>query len=464
MRYYTLLATLLLTACSLDIPVENEMTDPNALTGIQSASELLSTAYSRYPTDFLELSVLAEDFVPQSYAGNDPYLLHLYYYHDLEMMTFATSLWESYYAGIVQINALLEREEMLRERLTSSDEDLAQLHYLLGEAETLKASCYLDLLRLFATPYDDTVHPEGIVLKDQTLMTRPARASKEECVREITALLDRAEANFAKCLASKTIHGAVPGFCTPETARAVRARLLLYTGDLESVLRVTSKLPTPSVITTPDRWAVASGEDGGTALFRSNTFYNNAYDSNPVASQMKYALSEALSFSPEDLRSQSYSVEVSSTGRSYEVLGKYCLARFRKVEIRSCFLIRPQELLFVRAEALARTGQEKEAIAMVNTYLASCHAPLIDDQLSGESLLDAILLEKAREMVGENTNLLDLIRLHRPISRYEMMSNSVRRQIARDDYHRTLPIPYSEIKNNSSMVQNQGWPTNIQKK
>lgn len=462
MRYYTLLATLLLTACSLDIPVENEMTDPNALTGIQSASELLSTAYSRYPTDFLELSVLAEDFVPQSYAGNDPYLLHLYYYHDLEMMTFATSLWESYYAGIVQINALLEREEMLRERLASSDEDLAQFHYLLGEAETLKASCYLDLLRLFATPYDDTGRPEGIVLKDQTLMTRPARASKEECVREITALLDRAEANFAKCLASKTIHGAVPGFCSPETTRAVRARLLLYTGDLEGVLRETSKLPTPSVITTPERWAVASGEDGGTALFRSNTFYNNAYDSNPVASQMKYALSEALSFSPEDLRSQSYSV--CPTGRSYQVLGKYCLARFRKVEIRSCFLIRPQELLFVRAEALARNGQEKEAIETVNTYLASCHAPVIDPMLSGEALIDAILREKAQEMVGENTNYLDLVRLHRPIRRYEMMSSSVRREIAPDDYHRTLPIPYSEIKNNSSMVQNQGWPTNIQKK
>lgn len=458
MRPAALLALLLLAGCSLDIPVENEMTDPSAVTDVRSGYELLSSAYGLYPCDFPELSLLAEDYVPQSYAGNDPSQLRLYYYHEPELIDFATDLWDAYYAAIVQVNALLEREDGLRAQQESVP---GEIDYLLAEAQTLKALCYLDLLRLFATPCDDTAHPEGIILKGGTAMTRPARSTKEETVGEIERLLDRAEKGFARCTPEETLHGAGPGFCSAETVRGVRARLLLYEGDCDGLLELLPEESLPRPITTAEGWALAPA-GAGTALYRRMTFYNSLYDTDPTPRQMKYALAPGLTPAPEDLRSGSYSVQVVLPGRSYSVEGKYCLARFQKTEIRTCFIIRPQELLFVRAEALARVGREDEAIRLVNGYLSLCRAPLLNPALSGDTLLDALLREKAKEMAGENTNFLDLIRCHKPITRYEMRSGTVRTQIAPDDYRRTLPIPYSEFKNNPSMVQNQGWPTKIQ--
>ena len=67
-----------LCSCSLDIPVENELTDPNAITSVQTAYEALSSAYTSYPKEAYHLSLLSDDFVPTFTASQDPSSYRLY--------------------------------------------------------------------------------------------------------------------------------------------------------------------------------------------------------------------------------------------------------------------------------------------------------------------------------------------------------------------------------------------------
>ena len=84
-----------ISACSLNIPVENELTDPNAITSVQTAYEALSSAYTSYPKEVYRLSLISDDFVPTFTAGQDPSSSRLYSYTDAELRDLSESLWPS---------------------------------------------------------------------------------------------------------------------------------------------------------------------------------------------------------------------------------------------------------------------------------------------------------------------------------------------------------------------------------
>ena len=67
---------LLLTGCSLDIPYENQFSDPDAISTTSTARELLATAYSQLPNLEYDLSILSDDFEPTYWARTNPTLLN----------------------------------------------------------------------------------------------------------------------------------------------------------------------------------------------------------------------------------------------------------------------------------------------------------------------------------------------------------------------------------------------------
>lgn len=66
------------TACSLDIPYENQFSDPDAITTPHTARELLATAYNSLPNPDFELAVLGDDFVPTYLINRNANLNNLY--------------------------------------------------------------------------------------------------------------------------------------------------------------------------------------------------------------------------------------------------------------------------------------------------------------------------------------------------------------------------------------------------
>ncbi|MGX5818875.1 RagB/SusD family nutrient uptake outer membrane protein [Chitinophaga lutea] len=76
----------------------------------------------------------------------------------------------------------------------------------------------------------------------------------------------------------------------------------------------------------------------------------------------------------------------------------------------SCIIIfRYEELTLLRAECNARLGKEADARTEVNTLKAYRFAAPLTDDYTGEALLDAILEERRRELIGEGWRWFDLV-------------------------------------------------------
>lgn len=89
---YMLVGAVMLHACSLDVPYENQFSDPDAITTPQMARELLATAYSQLPHPEFQLSVLGDDFAPTSWIKRNPDLDNLYKWEPQPIIDLSMSL------------------------------------------------------------------------------------------------------------------------------------------------------------------------------------------------------------------------------------------------------------------------------------------------------------------------------------------------------------------------------------
>ena len=135
------------TACSLDIPYENQFSDPDAITTPHTARELLATAYNSLPNPDFELAVLGDDFVPTYLINRNANLNNLYKWQPQPIEDLSLSLWKDYYATIAIVNAVLERVDGIS---VTTEREKLQLQCIISEGKILKAYCYFNLLRLFA--------------------------------------------------------------------------------------------------------------------------------------------------------------------------------------------------------------------------------------------------------------------------------------------------------------------------
>lgn len=457
-----------LGSCSLDIPVENELTDPRAIVSVQTAYEALASAYDALPKETWELSLLSDELVPTFRAGQDPSSAQLYGYFDTSLQLLASQLWEGYYSVIKDANAVLVRLPELRGQL--SGPEALQLDVVRAEAEGLKAYAYLQLLQLFATPYSDTARPEGILLKSRVEREDLPRASKQEVAREIERLLTEARTTFAQ--GTRPAHGGATGFLGREATEALLSRLYLYQGDwakVEETTRplVTSPIPSALIAEESSIWATSPAGFSLWSAGVTGAFYNASYTDSRQPAYLTYQLPQELYLEAGDRRRRSYIIDSTltldaTTSRPIQLTGKYTRSIFSGTLPRFVALIRAVEPYYLRAEALARLGREDEARTLLNSYLATVGATPIADSLTGEALLEAILREKGREFAGEGLRLFDLKRLGLPITHYAPNGSAVRLSLSADDYRRTLPLPASERANRSQLTQNAGWPALIQ--
>jgi hypothetical protein len=126
--------------------------------------------------------------------------------------------------------------------------------------------------------------------------------------------------------------------------------------------------------------------------------------------------------------------------------------------IRSFKVFRAGELLLMRAEAKQRTG-DLTALVDLNT-LRTNRGVAVGAEV-GAALLDAILLQRRVELLGEGHRWFDLRRSTKTIVRAECgVANGSRADncnIGPTSRSWTFPIPFNEIKVNPNLVQNQGY-------
>ena len=85
--------------------------------------------------------------------------MNLYNWNDKEISKLAPTLWIDYYNVIAQCDGLLERMNGVKTETTNEEKEKIAIT---SEAKTLKALCYLQLLKIFAPAYD--VNPDALCL------------------------------------------------------------------------------------------------------------------------------------------------------------------------------------------------------------------------------------------------------------------------------------------------------------
>ena len=179
----------LMGGCSLNIPLEDQFSDPDAITDVLSARSLLASAYEGLPQHLFEYSVLSDDFCPTQHLDRDATLKNLYDWREVEMTELAGTLWTEYYMVVAEVNALLARMDGV---ITLNDTEVEEKERIICEAKGLKALCYFNLLRLFAPRYEGNEAKDGIILKDRVELDFLPRSSMKVCVEEIRKLLKEA--------------------------------------------------------------------------------------------------------------------------------------------------------------------------------------------------------------------------------------------------------------------------------
>ncbi|MDX5437017.1 MAG: RagB/SusD family nutrient uptake outer membrane protein, partial [Pontibacter sp.] len=120
--------------------------------------------------------------------------------------------------------------------------------------------------------------------------------------------------------------------------------------------------------------------------------------------------------------------------------------------------MRASEMLLIEAEALARQGKDAEAAALLTELVSARDAEAAEITLTGQELIDAILVQRRIELWGEGFRFFDLKRTNSALNRNganhsATLTSNLFDMPAGDKQWQWL-IPQDELNANKNMVQN----------
>jgi hypothetical protein len=332
-----------------------------------------------------------------------------------------------------------------------------------GEALALRALIHFDLVRIFAqtyvgngsalgVPYVEMVHPSSY---------QPARDDVNTVYTKILTDLDAAISLLAGGPA-----GRVPFHFTQVAVRALKARVVLTMGNYPE-----AKILAEGVInnTTP-RFSLISNENYAAswlALFTSESIFALAHTSKDYSATnaLGYIYLQAgygdlrvppafkALFADDDVR-QCFFMPGTGTQTSYTFIRKYP-GRENITGLDNYNMIRLSEMYLIAAEAAARTGDETAAQGYLNAVRQRALPNAAPATETGQDLIDAILLEKRKELCYEGHYFFDLKRLRLTINSAINPANlNPYKTITYPDNLLAYPIPQRELDANRNMVQN----------
>ncbi|MFD2919907.1 RagB/SusD family nutrient uptake outer membrane protein [Terrimonas rubra] len=363
-----------------------------------------------------------------------------------------TAAWAAYYFTIDRANRVIAGAEKLT-GINPVQEALRK--QLIGEATAIRAYCHLQLLINFAENFD----PGSLAVPymKTAVISKPARETVQNVFANIRTDLTNAEALIP---ASFTNNNRV----TLSAVYAIRARTALYAKDWDGAISAATAainaVPLATRTAYPLIWTDASESE---VIFKTKRvtgqtrFGDNFYDRSQA--KIMYAVAYemlALFDATNDIRYAS-TVLVRSGANRFSI-GKYVggdAAEPNRADIKN---FRTAEMYLIRAEAYAeKTGQLNLGTADLNFLRRARINGYVDATFTTkETLIDAILLERYKELSFEGQRIHDLHRHKLPVTRIpqdaENALGAVTLLPTAKEYY--FPIPNSEMQANENMIQN----------
>lgn len=474
--YLLFAAAAVLSSCKKSFLDEQSNTAVDAATAIKTANDMadavngMYTAAKSYMLFGRDVPVLGDLLADNTYvsAANSGRYLTENAYTFIATSSEASDIWNQGYYTILQANRIISSD------LASS----AALDQLRGEAYTMRALVYLQLVNFFGKPY--TVNPAapGVpVVTAPTYSTgpyvKPSRNTVAEVYQRIITDLDSAYILMPSTAISATYHATNSNYIAKYVAKAVESRAYLYMGDYanarDAALLVTSAggytlAGTPATFSTYWTSAVA-----GTAKLETMLELNNNTSSNNGTNGLDYIYSQSgygdilctnelyNLYTATDSRKTLIlnSTRKTNSAQAY-VVNKYAnLSATDRDEIK---LVRYAEVLLTLSESYARLGDESNAKIYLNQLARIRDTNFAGYSSEGMQLITDILTERRKELAFEGLRYFDLTRLNLSISR-PVQANSYTGYptVLVSDFRRLQPIPQSEIDVNANISQNSGY-------
>ncbi|MFD2246267.1 RagB/SusD family nutrient uptake outer membrane protein [Pontibacter ruber] len=369
------------------------------------------------------------------------------------------NMWSALYTTILRANTIINAT-------VPASPTVDQLK---GEAYAVRALCYFELTKFFATPY--TVNPNALGVPLVTTFdpknptsyytgSNPKRNTVAEVYAQINADLDQA---YSLITATKN-----SSYINKYGARALQARAYLYMGDYQKAKEAALDVVTNGGYTLVSAANYASyWKNAAPVTNKVETIFeisldgvnNNGtnalayiYDQNGYGDML--ATTDLYNtYAEGDVRKSVITAGKKGTVNPAYIVAKYpnTLNASDKDDIK---VIRYAEVLLTLAEAEARTGNPIEALRRLNEVAtARGAAPYVS---VGDQLIQDILTERRKELAFEGHRYWDFMRLNLPIIR-TAQHPSAAREIAVDNFRRIQPIPQGELDANPNIEPNPGY-------
>ncbi|MDR3268382.1 MAG: RagB/SusD family nutrient uptake outer membrane protein [Tannerella sp.] len=394
----------------------------------------------------------------------------LYTFNHSETSNAFGSYWSQIYYCLLQLNNLLANIE----RIDAEGNGSADLDEYKGQALTLRALLYFDLVRLYGRPYtEDNGASQGVPmpLKVLDVYTQETRITVAANYAQI--LKDLAD---AAPLLSKTV---TKGYVNYYANKAIQARAYLFMGRLGDALAAAEEIIGDKKYTLYDNdaWVASWSSEFGSESILELGIYQDEADlgrSSLGYYFMRYGkltgamgwfmasdfFIERLGEDPDDVRwgIMDYD-EIAETrfGACNKYTGNDNRGDKGSPSAVNIKVIRLSEIYLIAAEAALSSDKAKAAGYLNEIRRRSSLAPATEESVS----LDMVLDEKSKELYCEGHRYFDMMRHGRSITFNDeilqgSISASVRPKTIDKTFYKTiLPIPKAELDANPALVSQQ---------
>ena len=348
-----------------------------------------------------------------------------------------------------------------------TDGTVATRNRLIAEATTLRALIYFDLVQLYAQPYgytSDAGHP-GVTVNLEPIFVNSTlikRSTVKETYDAIIADLKNAAALFPVTNVVFTA-GSIANYANLNTVYALLARVYLSKGDWQNAYNYSNAIITVgayrlySNANYVSSWTLKNTTESIFEISMPTGFAGNSYgsyfDISTGNTYLQMATTEDLLslYSATDVRGRSslYN-EFAVRGTTYYFSKKYPSSNALATGLKA---IRLSELYLIRAEAAAELANYTQANNDLNVIRqrgdTAAAALYITDK---EALIEAVLLERRKELNLEGFLLFDLGRRKKNIIRTDCTAITCGLTYPAARY--VLPIPEVSVLSNPAMLQN----------
>jgi tetratricopeptide (TPR) repeat protein len=388
-----------------------------------------------------------------------------------------SGFWSQIYYCLLQLNNLLDNIERIETEGNGSDE----LNEYKGQALTLRALMYFDLVRLYGKPYTQDNGASLGVPMPLTVLDAYAKETRKTVAENYTQILK--DLTDADGLLPKDI---TKGYINYYANKAIQARVYLFMGNYSAALAAAEEIITDNKYTLYDNnsWLASwSSEFGSEAIFELGIYQNEAdlgreslgyyfMRRAKISNAMGHFVAstgyiQSLAGDPDDVRHGIMDFdETSSTrfGSCNKYTGNDNKGDKGSPSAVNIKIIRLSEIHLIAAEAaLSSTPQDKAKAAFYLNNIRK-RAPNLTPVTENTVTLDLILEEKSKEFFGEGLRFFDMMRLNKTITFDDSLLGSAvithrGATVDRTFYKAILPIPQSELDANPAIIpqQNPGY-------